>query len=194
LASPAIIEDIRTFKLQKYGLVTLAFLYCDFRGDQKKKKTDVGCSYRSLIDQDSDQGDLPLDAVLDKLPTHSTPAIVTLQVKDGPPAPSDVNTGVLTASPLSKYKQVARSQSSSSSSTFERQVLASAPTTNSQAVTPIAAASNWNPSLPPGSPAARPISTTDIGMAGFRTTGNALFVAQRSISLRLGVQIPSAVS
>ena len=38
-----------------------------------------------------------------------------------------------------------RSQSPSSSSTFERQVLASAPSTNFQDVTPIAAASNWNP-------------------------------------------------
>jgi hypothetical protein len=69
LASPAIVEDIRTFKLQKSGLVTLAFLYCDFRDDQKKKRP----TRVALIDQVSDQGDLPLDAVLDKLPTHSTP-------------------------------------------------------------------------------------------------------------------------
>ena len=34
LASSAIIEDIRT--LQKSGLASLAFFYCDFRDDQKK--------------------------------------------------------------------------------------------------------------------------------------------------------------
>ena len=36
LASSAIIEDIRT--LQKYGLASLAFFYCDFRDDQKKDR------------------------------------------------------------------------------------------------------------------------------------------------------------
>jgi hypothetical protein len=36
LASSAIIEDIRT--LQKTGLASLAFYYCDFRDDQKKDR------------------------------------------------------------------------------------------------------------------------------------------------------------
>jgi hypothetical protein len=36
LASSAIIEDIRT--LQRSGLASLAFFYCDFRGDQKKDR------------------------------------------------------------------------------------------------------------------------------------------------------------
>jgi hypothetical protein len=36
LASSAIIEDIRT--LQKSGLASLAFFYCDFRDDQKKDR------------------------------------------------------------------------------------------------------------------------------------------------------------
>ena len=36
LASSAIIEDIRV--LQKSGLASLAFFYCDFREDQKKDR------------------------------------------------------------------------------------------------------------------------------------------------------------
>ena len=36
MASSAIIEDIRT--LQKSGLASLAFFYCDFRDDQKKDR------------------------------------------------------------------------------------------------------------------------------------------------------------
>ena len=36
LASSAIIEDLRT--LQKSGLASLAFFYCDFRDDQKKSR------------------------------------------------------------------------------------------------------------------------------------------------------------
>ncbi|KAF8498106.1 hypothetical protein F5888DRAFT_1803022 [Russula emetica] len=113
------------------------------------------------------QPSLPLDVVLDKRYTHSAPTVVTLQVKDGPPAPSDIHTNALTASPLLKHKQVARPQSPSSSSTFERQVLASVPTTNSQPVAPISAASNLTPPRSPDSPdAARPILNTDISMAG----------------------------
>jgi hypothetical protein len=117
------------------------------------------------------QPSLPSDVVLDKRYTHSAPAVVTLQVKDGPPAPSNVHTNVFTASPLLKHKQVARPQSPSSSSTFERQVLASVPTTNSQPVAPISAAGNLTPPLSPGSPDARPISTTDISTAGSPTIG-----------------------
>jgi hypothetical protein len=114
------------------------------------------------------QTSLPSDVVLDKRYTHSSPAVVTLQVKDGPPAPSDVHTNVFTASPLPK--QVARPQSPSWSSTFERQVLASVPTTNSQPVAPISAASNSTPPLAPDSPDAPPIST-DISTAGSPTVG-----------------------
>jgi hypothetical protein len=118
------------------------------------------------------QPSLPSDVVLDKRYTHSAPTVVTLQVKDGPPAPSDIHTNVLTASPLLKHKQVARPQSPSSSSTFERQVLASVPTTNFQPVAPISAASNLTPPLSPDSPdAARPILNTDISMAGSSTIG-----------------------
>jgi hypothetical protein len=109
------------------------------------------------------QPSLPSDVVLDKRYTHSAPAVVTLQ------APSNVHTNVFTASPLLKHKQVARPQSPSSSSTFERQVLASVPTTNSHSVAPISAAGNLTPPLSPDSPDARPISTTDISTAGSPT-------------------------
>ena len=117
------------------------------------------------------QPSLPSDVVLDKRYTH-TPAVVTLQVKDGPPAPSNLHTNVFTASPLLEQKQVARPQSPSSSSTFERQVLASVPTTNSQPVAPISAASNSaTPPLFPGFPDARPTSSTDISTVGSPTIG-----------------------
>lgn len=118
------------------------------------------------------QPSLPSDVVLDK--RYSPPPVVTLQVKDGPPAPSDVHTNVSTASPLLKHKQVARPQSPSSSPTFERQVLASVPTTNSQPVAPISAASNPAAPISPGSPDARPISATDISTAGSPTIGYSL--------------------
>jgi hypothetical protein len=39
LASSAIIDDVRT--LQKSGLVSLAFFYCDFRDDQKKDRRGI---------------------------------------------------------------------------------------------------------------------------------------------------------
>jgi hypothetical protein len=119
------------------------------------------------------QPSLPSDVVLDKRYTHSPPAVVTLQVKDGPPAPSDVHTNVFTASPLPKHKQVARPQSPSSISTFERQVLASVPTTNSHSVAPISAASNLNPSVSPDPPDARPVST-EFSTAGSPTVSYSL--------------------
>src|SRR5216684_3934394 len=53
---------------------------------------------------------------------------------------------------------------------FNVRATGSARTTNSQAVTPIAAASNLTPHSPPDSPQARPISTTDSSMAGSCTT------------------------
>lgn len=120
------------------------------------------------------QPSLPSDLVLDKRYTHnSSPAVVTLQVKDGPPAPSrdDVHANVFTASPFPKQKPVARQQSTSSSSTFERQVFASVPATNSHPIAPISAASDSTPPLPHGSPDARPISTTDISTAASPTAG-----------------------
>ena len=52
LASSAIIEDIRT--LQKYGLASLAFFYCDFRDDQKKDQRGL---LSSLLVQLSGQSD-----------------------------------------------------------------------------------------------------------------------------------------
>jgi hypothetical protein len=116
------------------------------------------------------QPSLPSDVVLDKRYAHIAPA-VTLQVNDGPPAPSAVHTNAFTASPLPKQKQAARPQSPSSSSTFERQVFASVPTTNSQTVAPISAASNLTPPLPAGSPEARPVSTTEISTIGSPTIG-----------------------
>ena len=161
---------------------------------------------------------LPSILVLDKQPTLSAPAIVTPQVEDGPPAPSDVHTNVFTAaprpapstislplkreprptfalptapqssmsrrpglpdksnsfpfdatpstqttttfdwveiettdlvsSPLPKHQQVAGPQPSSSSSTFDPQVLVPTPTTNSQAVAPISVIPN-SPTMDP---------------------------------------------
>jgi hypothetical protein len=117
------------------------------------------------------QPSLPADVVVDKRYTDSPPPVVTFQVKDGPPAPSDVHTDVFTVSPLLKYTQVARSQSPSSNSTFERQVLTSVPTTNSQPVAPISATSSPTPPLSPSSPDARPISTTEISTAGSPAIG-----------------------
>ena len=52
LASSAIIEDIRT--LQKFGLGSLAFFYCDFREDQKK---DLRGLLSSLLVQLCEQSD-----------------------------------------------------------------------------------------------------------------------------------------
>src|SRR6266576_3909296 len=52
LASSAIIEDIRT--LQKSGLASLAFFYCDFRDDQKKN---VRGLLSSLLVQLGEQSD-----------------------------------------------------------------------------------------------------------------------------------------
>src|SRR6266705_1055860 len=52
LASSAIIEDIRT--LQKSGLASLAFFYCDFRDDQKKDRRGL---LSSLLVQLCDQSD-----------------------------------------------------------------------------------------------------------------------------------------
>ena len=52
LASSAIIEDIRT--LQKSGLASLAFFYCDFRDDQKKDRRGL---LSSLLVQLSEQSD-----------------------------------------------------------------------------------------------------------------------------------------
>jgi hypothetical protein len=51
--SSAIIEDIRA--LQKFGLASLAFFYCDFREDQKK---DVRGLLSSLLVQLGDQSDV----------------------------------------------------------------------------------------------------------------------------------------
>ena len=114
---------------------------------------------------------LPSNVVFEKRPTPTAPAVVTSQVKGGPPALSDVHTDVFAASPSLKHKQVARLQSPSSSSTFERQTLASVLTTNSQTVAPISAASNLTPPLTPHSPEARPTSTTDISTTSSPTTG-----------------------
>ncbi len=52
LASSAIIQNIRT--LQKFGLASLAFFYCDFRDDQKK---DLRGLLASLLIQLADQSD-----------------------------------------------------------------------------------------------------------------------------------------
>ena len=52
LASSAIIEDIRT--LQKFGLASLAFFYCDFRDDQKKDQRGL---LSSLLVQLCEQSD-----------------------------------------------------------------------------------------------------------------------------------------
>jgi hypothetical protein len=52
LASSAIIEDIRI--LQKFGLASLAFFYCDFRDDQKKGRRGL---LTSLLVQLCEQSD-----------------------------------------------------------------------------------------------------------------------------------------
>ena len=52
LASSAIIEDVRT--LQKLGLASLAFFYCDFRDDQKKDQRGL---LSSLLVQLCEQSD-----------------------------------------------------------------------------------------------------------------------------------------
>jgi hypothetical protein len=52
LASSAIIEDIRT--LQKSGLASLAFFYCDFRDDQKKDRRGLLSSLLVQLGEQSD--------------------------------------------------------------------------------------------------------------------------------------------
>ena len=64
-ASSAIIEDIRT--LQKSGLASLAFFYCDFRDDQKK---DIHGLLSSLLVQLGDQSDAYSSILSDCYVTH----------------------------------------------------------------------------------------------------------------------------
>ena len=52
LSSSAIIEDIRT--LQKAGLASLAFFYCDFRDDQKKDRRELLSSLLVQLGEQSD--------------------------------------------------------------------------------------------------------------------------------------------
>jgi len=52
LASSAIIEDIRT--LQKSGLASLAFFYCDFRDDEKKDRRGLLSSLLIQLGEQSD--------------------------------------------------------------------------------------------------------------------------------------------
>ena len=52
LASSAIIEDLRT--LQKSGLASLAFFYCDFREDQKKDQRGLLSSFLVQLCEQSD--------------------------------------------------------------------------------------------------------------------------------------------
>jgi hypothetical protein len=52
LSSSAIIEDIRT--LQKSGLASLAFFYCDFRDDQKKDRRGMLSSLLVQLGEQSD--------------------------------------------------------------------------------------------------------------------------------------------
>jgi len=52
LASSAIIDDIRT--LQKSGLASLAFFYCDFRDDQKKDRRGILSSLLVQLGEQSD--------------------------------------------------------------------------------------------------------------------------------------------
>jgi hypothetical protein len=52
LTSSAIIEDIRT--LQKSGLASLAFFYCDFRDDQKKDRRGLLSSLLVQLGEQSD--------------------------------------------------------------------------------------------------------------------------------------------
>ena len=52
LASSGIIEDILT--LQKSGLASLAFFYCDFRDDQKKDQRGILSSILVQLCEQSD--------------------------------------------------------------------------------------------------------------------------------------------
>ena len=52
LASSAIIEDVRA--LQRYGLATLAFFYCDFRDNQKKDQRGLLSSLLVQLGEQSD--------------------------------------------------------------------------------------------------------------------------------------------
>jgi hypothetical protein len=65
LTSSTIIEDIRT--LQKFGLASLAFFYCDFRDDQKK---DLRGLLTSLLVQLGDQSDAYSTILSDFYVTH----------------------------------------------------------------------------------------------------------------------------
>jgi hypothetical protein len=65
LASSAIIEDIRT--LQRSGLASLAFFYCDFRDDQKK---DLRGLLSSLLVQLGGQSDAYSTVLSDFYVTH----------------------------------------------------------------------------------------------------------------------------
>jgi hypothetical protein len=64
-ASSAIIEDIRT--LQRSGLASLAFFYCDFRDDQKK---DLRGLLSSLLVQLGGQSDAYSNVLSDVYVTH----------------------------------------------------------------------------------------------------------------------------
>ena len=65
LASSAIIEDIRA--LQKIGLASLAFFYCDFRDDQKKDRRGL---LSSLLVQLCEQSDAYSVTLSDFYATH----------------------------------------------------------------------------------------------------------------------------
>jgi hypothetical protein len=65
VASSAIIEDIRT--LQRFGLASLAFFYCDFREDRKKDKHGL---LSSLLVQLSEQSDVYSAILSDFYATH----------------------------------------------------------------------------------------------------------------------------
>jgi hypothetical protein len=65
LASSTIIEDIRT--LQKSGLASLAFFYCDFRDDQKKDRRGL---LSSLLVQLGEQSDAYSDILSKFLQAH----------------------------------------------------------------------------------------------------------------------------
>ena len=65
LASSAIIEDIRT--LQKSGLASLAFFYCDFRDDQKKDQRGI---LSSILVQLCEQSDAYSAILLDFYVAH----------------------------------------------------------------------------------------------------------------------------
>ena len=58
LSSSATIEDIRT--LQKVGLASLTFFYCDFRDDQKKDRRGI---LSSLLVQLGEQSDVYSDII-----------------------------------------------------------------------------------------------------------------------------------